>query len=258
MGLLAEAEDQLPATPRNWWCPAATVRLPLSWDDPVHPRGDRALHARRPRRRAVVPVEHRVHPADERSGVGRTTCFDTVFDARVPGARARRRLPRRAGRHAARPAAPAGHHQVQPGPHLDAGERGRDRRRLPVHLRDGGPGRLPVRRPHHAGVEPPAPASGRDRSRTAPRGCCGSSTGSAGTRSSPTSCWTCGPTRPPGGGRVQITDGTFSLAEHERFLATTPTSIDAPRPPRRGVRAEARGLVRGGRVRRTEAKEAAA
>ena len=80
---------------------------------------------------------------------------------RVPRARARRRLPRRAGRDAARPAAPARDDEVQPGPHLDAGERRRHRRRLPVHLRHGGPRRLPVRRPHRPGVVDVAPARRR-------------------------------------------------------------------------------------------------
>ena len=55
----------------------------------------------------------------------------------LPRARPGRRLPRRAGRDAARSAPPPGHHQVQPGAHLDAGERGRHRRRLPVRLRHG-------------------------------------------------------------------------------------------------------------------------
>ncbi len=97
--------------------------------------------------------------------IRRINGLDDVDDVRrhrvrraVPRARPRRRLPRRAGRHAARSAPPAGHHQVQPGPHLDAGERGRHRRRLPVHLRHGGPGRLPVRRPHRPGLEPLPPA----------------------------------------------------------------------------------------------------
>ena len=35
-----------------------------------------------------------------------------------------------------------------------AGELRRHRRRVPVHLRHGGAGRLPVRRPHHPGLEP--------------------------------------------------------------------------------------------------------
>ena len=80
-----------------------------------------------------------------------------VFDADVPRPRPRRRLPRRAGRDPARPAPPARHHEVQPGADLDARERGRHRRRVPVRLRHGGPGRLPVRRPHRAGVEPLPP-----------------------------------------------------------------------------------------------------
>ena len=41
---------------------------------PGHPRGHRALHARRAGRRAVVPVEHRVHPADQRPRLASTTC----------------------------------------------------------------------------------------------------------------------------------------------------------------------------------------
>ena len=81
----------------------------------------------------------------------------------LPGAGSGRRLPGRAGGDAARSAPPPGDHQVQPGAHLDAGERGRHRRRLPVRLRHGGPRRLPVRRPHAADVEPlPADAGFRD------------------------------------------------------------------------------------------------
>ena len=77
----------------------------------------------------------------------------------------------------ARSAPSAGDHEVQPGAHLDAGERRRHRRRVPVHLRHGGSGRLPVRRPHGAGVEPLP----RHRSASSParRGCCASSTRSA-------------------------------------------------------------------------------
>ena len=108
-------------------------------------------------RRAVVPVEHRVHPAHQRPRRRRRGARHRVRRA-VPGARARRRVPRRAGGHSAGSAAPAGDHEVQPGPDLDTGERRRHRRGVPVHLRHGGPRRLPVRRPHHAGVEPLPPA----------------------------------------------------------------------------------------------------
>ena len=41
---------------------------------PGDARGDRALHARRARRRAVVPVEHRVHPPHQRPRHASTTC----------------------------------------------------------------------------------------------------------------------------------------------------------------------------------------
>ena len=113
----------------------------------------RPVHEGRPRRRAVVPVEHRVHPPDQRPRQRRGRAADRVRRV-VPRARAGRRVPRRTGGHAARPPAPAGDDEVQPGPHVDAGERGRHRRRLPVHLRHGGSGRVPVRRADRAGVEP--------------------------------------------------------------------------------------------------------
>ena len=146
---------------------------------PGHPRGDRALHARRARRRPVVPVEHRVHPPHQRARLDVDDVHRIVFDAVVPRARAGRRLPRRPGGHAARPPPPPGHDEVQPGPHLDAGERRRHRRRLPVHLRHGGPRRLPVRRAHGAGVEPRSRAARTSSS----RGCCGRSTSCGSTRS---------------------------------------------------------------------------
>ena len=82
---------------------------------------------------------------------------EIVFAAQLPGARARRRVPGRAGGHAGRPAAPAGHDQVQPGADVDGGELRRHRRRVPVHLRHGGARRLPVRRPDDPGVEPVPP-----------------------------------------------------------------------------------------------------
>ena len=142
---------------------------------PRDPRGDGPLRAVGARRRAVVPGQHRVHPPDQRPRrPGRRV--RRGHRGQLPGARPRRRLPRRAGRRAARPAAPAGDHEVQPGPHLDAGERRRHRRRLPVHLRHGGPRRLPVRRPHRAGL------AARAAARRSGRGCCGSSTGCASSR----------------------------------------------------------------------------
>ena len=96
----------------------------------------------------------------------------------LPRARPRRRLPRRAGRDAARSAPPAGDDQVQPGAHLDAGERRRHRRRVPVHLRHG--------RARAATSSSAARCRCGTRYRTharrssrARRGCCASSTRSA-------------------------------------------------------------------------------
>ena len=123
---------------------------------PRHARGHPPVHGGRARRRPVVPVEPRVHPPGQRPRLGRRRAPHRLR-RELPRARPRRRVPRRAGGHAARPAAPAGHHQVQPGPDLDPGERGGHRRRLPLRLRDGGSGRLPVRRPHRSGVVPRRP-----------------------------------------------------------------------------------------------------
>ena len=125
---------------------------------PADPRGDRALHARRARRRAVVPVEHRVHPPHQRPRRRRRRPPDRVRRL-LPRARPRRRLPRRAGGHAARSPPPPRHDEVQPGADVDAGERRRHRRCLPLHLRHGRPRRLPVRRAHGAacGTGPAGP-----------------------------------------------------------------------------------------------------
>ena len=68
--------------------------------------------------RALVPEQHRVHPPHQRPRLDRGRARDRVR-RQLPGDGPGRRLPRRAGGHAARPAPPAGHHQVQPGAHLD-------------------------------------------------------------------------------------------------------------------------------------------
>ena len=88
-------------------------------------------------------------------------------------ARSRRRLSRRAGRDAGRSASPPRHHEIQSGAHLDAGQRRRHRRRLSLHLRHGGAGRLSALRAHVPDVE----HLPRDRARSSPasRGCCASS-----------------------------------------------------------------------------------
>ena len=219
------AEAELPATrrargPVAHRAPAAVLGRPRD------ARGDRALHARRARRRALVPVEHRVHPPHQRPRRRSTTCADIVFDAELPRARPRRRVPRRAGRHAARPAPPAGHHEVQPGAHVDA------------------------RRTPSASAAPTCASTGwRARAATSSSAApcrCGTATRAsralrAGepvaaavlrphplvSRSRPTSCSTCGPTPPAGRLDLRIDDGTFSLADHQRFLAEHAASIAA-------------------------------
>ena len=155
---------------------------------------------------------------------------------RVPGARPRRRLPRRPGGHAARSAPPPGHHQVQPGPHLDAGERGRDRRRLPLRLRDGGAGRLPVRRPHDPGLEQPRRRSARSSRRTA-LAAAELRPDPLVSRSRPRSCWSCASDMARGrGSTCGSRTARFRLAEHEAFLAREadehrPASASASAPP---------------------------
>ena len=142
--------------------PTRIVHLPLSWDDPATRLAIEKYMQIGAARRALVPEQPRVHPAHQRPRPIEATVRRIVFDASLPRARARRRLPRRAGRDAPRSAASPRHDEVQPGAHLDAGERRRHRRRLPLHLRHGGTGRLPVRRPHRAGLEP-APDDARVR-----------------------------------------------------------------------------------------------
>ncbi len=161
--LLAHAEDELPPLD-DVVVASRTVHLPLSWDDPAT--------------REAIETYMRVVRDDAPwcpwniefirriNGLAVDRCRARHRVRRgVPRARARRRVPRRAGRGPGRPAPPAGHHEVQPGAHVDSRERGRHRRRVPLRLRHGGPGRLPVRGPHHPGVE-----HVRTRRRTRPRG----------------------------------------------------------------------------------------
>ena len=57
-----------PRRPQPHRAPAAVLGRP------GHPRGHRAVHGRRPRRRPVVPVEHRVHPPRSTAWTRSTTC----------------------------------------------------------------------------------------------------------------------------------------------------------------------------------------
>ena len=106
------------------------------------------------RRRALVPEQHRVHPPHQRPRHRSSDVQRIVFDASylVLGLG-----DVYLGAPVATPLDPR-HRLVttkyNPARTWTPRERGRHRRRLPVHLRHGGAGRLPVRRPHRAGVEP--------------------------------------------------------------------------------------------------------
>ena len=163
----------------------------------------------------------------------------------LPGAGPGRRLPRRAGRDAARSAPSPGHHQVQPGAHLDAGERGRHRRRVPVRLRHG--------RARAATSSSAAPcrcgtaiAQTRGLRATASRGCCASSIRSASTRSASRSCSSCAtrlPARPARSCRSRRRRSAWR--DYRAFLRDHATSIDAfKRTPAGRVRGRARTLGR--------------
>ncbi len=203
---------------------------------PGHPRGDRALHARRARRRAVVPVEHRVHPPHQRPRVGRRRPPHRVRRV-VPRARPRRRLPRRAGGHAARSPPPPGHDEVQPGPHVD-GRRTPSASAAPTCAStgwrapaatssSGGPcrcGTADRRGPHFAravaaaDLRPAALAPGRR----------------------PTSCSGCGRLRRWGELAIAIEETTFRLADIEAVLAAARRrDRRLPGPPAGGVRGRA-------------------
>ncbi len=116
------------------------------------PSRHRQIYARRARRRAMVPVQHRVHPPHQRLRLDRGGEAHRLR-RHLSRARPGRRLSRRAGGDPGRSAPPPRHHQIQSGAHLDAGQCRRHRRRLSLHLRHGGAGRLPALRAHLPDVE---------------------------------------------------------------------------------------------------------
>ena len=158
--------------------PSRIVHLPLSWDDPATQLATeryKAVRADAPWCPDNIEFIRRINGLESREAV-RDIVFGASYlvmglgDVYLGAPRC----------HAARSAPPPGHHQVQPGAHLDAGERGRHRRRLSMRVRHGRPRRLPVRRAHRADVES-LPADRRN-SATASNGCCGSSTRSGSIR----------------------------------------------------------------------------
>ena len=79
----------------------------------------RQIHARRARRRALVSVQHRVHPPHQRPRLDRRGEAHRLRRD-LSRARSRRRLSRRAGGDPGRSASPPRHHEIQSGAHLDA------------------------------------------------------------------------------------------------------------------------------------------
>ena len=202
--------------------PSRVVHLPLSWEDPAIYSDHREVHAVGARRRALVSGQHRIHPPHQRPGLDRRRAR-IVFDARylVMGLG-----DVYLGAPVATPVDPR-HRLVttkyNPGAHLDAAERRRHRRRLPVHLRHGGTGRLPALRPHHPGVEH---LSRRPRrSPTASPGCCGSSTRSGSTRSATRSCLDLRAETEAGRFEADVADGWFDYGSYTRFVAASAASI---------------------------------
>jgi urea carboxylase len=133
--------------------PSRIVHLPLSWDDPATQlatqRYQQSVRADAPWCPDNIEFIRRINGLESREAV-RQIVFDASYlvmglgDVYLGCA----------GGDAARSAPPPGHHQVQPGAHLDARECRGHRRRLSMRLRHGRSGRLPVRRAHRADVEP--------------------------------------------------------------------------------------------------------
>jgi urea carboxylase len=114
--------------------------------------GHSQIHAVGARRRALVPEQHRIHPADQRPRFNRRRPQHRL-QRELPRARAWRCVSRRAGSDAGRSAGSPRHHEVQSGPNVDGRKLRRDRRRLPVRVRHGRARRVPVRRPDGPDVE---------------------------------------------------------------------------------------------------------
>ena len=202
--------------------PTRIVHLPLSWDDPATrlaiEKYTQSVRKDAPWCPSNIEFIRRINGLDSHRG----RAADRVRRV-LPRARPRRRVSRRAGGDAGRSAASPGHDQVQPGAHLDARECGGHRRRVSVRLRHGRAGRLSVRRPHRADVEPP-PADRRLSRRQA--------VAAALLRPDPLlpgerdgSCCRLREDFPRGRYRLDIEESTFRLGEYNRFLHDNAGSI---------------------------------
>ena len=186
-----DAEDELPPLD-DVVVASRTVHLPLSWDDPSTREAIETYMRVGARRRALVPVEHRVHPPDQRLVVDRcgarasssarsTSCsgWATCTSAR----RSRSQWIRVTGwspRSTTRRA------------------RGLPRTRWESAARTSVSTAWRARAATSSWAAPSRCGARTDAPRTRPRvhrGCSAISTASTGTRSAPTSCSSCGPTR---------------------------------------------------------------
>ena len=215
--------------------PGRVVHLPLAWR---HSLAERAVerYARRSgrtRRGArTTSTSSAGSTASRTSGAVR----DDRHAGVLPRARTRRRLPRRAGRRAAGSAAQARHDEVHAGADVDAGQRRRDRRGVPLRLRDGGTRRLPAGRADR----PDLGHDGRLR-----RGGFATSTSSASSSSPRPSSRTCARRATPGRG------GRGSSRRSSRCSSTSGSSASTPPRSRRSPTAgRPRSRPSGGRGRR--------
>ena len=228
LDVLRAAEDELPSLD-DVVVASRTVHLPLSWDDPATreaiERYMRSVRDDAPWCPWNIEFIRRINGLDIR----RRRPPHRVR-RRVPRARAGRRVPRRAGRGAGRSPPSAGHHEVQPRAYVDAGERGRDRGRVPVRLRDGR-----ARAATSSSAARCRCGAGTARARISIRrlrGCCASSTGSGGIRSTPTPCSRCAAEARAGRLELDVEDGEFSRADYRAALERDAGGIDAFRRPR--------------------------
>lgn len=223
MGMLAEAEDTLPAA-NELVVPSRTVRMPLSWDDPATREAiQRYMHGVRadaPWCPWNIEFIRRMNGLESVNDV-----FDTVFGAEYMvlglGDVYLRRRSRRRSTHVIALSRPSTTPPA-PGPR----KRRRDRWGVPLHLRHGRPGRVPVRRTYDAGVESPPPAKSGPFEEGTPWLL----------RFFDRISWY--PVEPEElmdlradtaagrDGGVEIEDGSFSLAEHQEFLASNSRSIE--------------------------------
>ncbi len=193
--LLQRVEDALPPGARAARAVAHRAAAAVV-GRPGDPARHRAVHARRPLRRAVDPVEHRVHPAGQRAGDarGRAATSSSPRGTWCSGSATctwARRWPRRSTR---------GTGWSPP----STTRRGPGRRRTPsasaartcasTAWRDPAATSSSGGRPR-CGTGSAAPGCSRSS-----RGRCASSTRSSGTRSAPRSCSTCAPRPRPGAG----------------------------------------------------------